>query len=443
MGYNGAMNLIGRIDALCGVSDPPSYGKKDERFRVRTLHLRIKDKHAKYLDALACQVNMVWNYCNELSQKILEREYRFCSAYDLHPYLAGAGKAGLDLHSQTVQGVADEYVQKRKQAKKAKLRWRVSRGARKSLGWIPFKESAVAYKNGQLHLAGVPLCLWDSYGLANYDLGGGSVSQDARGRWYVNLTARQYAWPQAEAAGAASKQESVDGAEREAVGIDLGLKDLLACSDGEKIEAQRFYRGLEEKLGVAQRAHKKGRVKAIHAKIAHRRKDFCHKASTALVGKYSHIFVGDVCASGLAKTRMAKSVLDAGWSMLRTQLGYKSDSAGVAFRVVGESGSTRECSNCGKPTGPTGLAGLSIRAWTCPECGAAHDRDTNSASVIKQRGWRMLAAEAADRASSTKKEKSVAAEEKSCEAETNKIEGESVPAFGAGHGPLAAGILVL
>jgi hypothetical protein len=183
-----------RINLVCGVCDKPSYSKKDERFMTKTLQLRLKDKHSKYLDTLACQVNFVCtpsgglgtpNYCNELSYKILQRENRFCSAFDLHPYLAGAGKEGLQLHSQTIQGVTEEFVTRRKQFKKAKLRWRVSRGSKKSLGWVPFKQSAIAYKNGQVHLAGQPLSLWDSFGLADYELGAGSICQDARGRWYV------------------------------------------------------------------------------------------------------------------------------------------------------------------------------------------------------------------------------------------------------------------
>ena len=78
----------------------------------------------------------------------------------------------------------------------------------------------------------------------------------------------------------------------------------------------------------------------MHAKIGNRRKDFLHKLSTRLVAGHGAIFVGDVNASGLAKTRMAKSVLDAGWSTFRTMLQYKSDDAGVWFEEVGEAYST-------------------------------------------------------------------------------------------------------
>ena len=117
--------------------------------------------------------------------KVYERERRFCTAYDMHPYLRGSSKEGLHLHSQTIQAITEEYVTRRSQFNKVKLRWRTSRGSRRSLGWIPFKASAISYKNGQVVFNGKPLSLWDSYGLKNYELGPGAISQDARGRWNV------------------------------------------------------------------------------------------------------------------------------------------------------------------------------------------------------------------------------------------------------------------
>ena len=108
---------------------------------VRVLRLRLKDKHAPWLRELASEVNLVWNYVNDLSFKVWERERRFVSAFNLHPYVKGASHAGLNLHSQTLQAVTEEFVTRRKQFKKLKLRWRVSNPLRSnySLGWIPFK----------------------------------------------------------------------------------------------------------------------------------------------------------------------------------------------------------------------------------------------------------------------------------------------------------------
>ena len=123
----------------------------------------------------------------------------------------------------------------------------------------------------------------------------------------------------------------------------------------------QFYRGLEAKLASAQRAHKKARVRAIHAKIANRRKDSLHQFSTRLVREYGAIFVGNVKASTLAKTAYAKSVLDAGWSAFRTMLRYKCDFAGATFAEVDEAFSTLTCSACDSRSGPKGIAGLGIR----------------------------------------------------------------------------------
>jgi IS605 OrfB family transposase len=341
---------------------------------TRVLRLRLKDKHAAALSAMAREVNFVWNYVNELSFKVWQRERRCMGEYEIDHYTAGATRQGLKLHSTTVQSISKELVTRRRQHKKVKLRWRVSHGSRRSLGWIPFKASALRYRNGQLLFSSLdkPLSLWDSYGLSRYELGAGNISEDARGRWYINITVKSKPAPRLEG--------------RSAVGIDLGLKDFAALSDGRVVEAEQFYRDMQGPLAVAQRAGKRARMKAIHAKIANRRKDHLHKLSTRLVAEHGAIFVGDVNAAALARTRMAKSVLDAGWSMFRTMLQYKSADAGVWFEQVNEAYSTQTCSACGARGGPAGLQGLGIREWTCPGCGAVHHRDVNSARVILARG---------------------------------------------------------
>jgi IS605 OrfB family transposase len=256
----------------------------------------------------------------------------------------------LHLHSQTVQAIAEEYATRRRQFKKVRLSWRKSTGSRRSLGWVPFKKVAIQAGHGQIKCGGEWLSLWDSYGLDTYQIRAGNLCEDARGRWY-----------------------------------------LVATSAGEKLAAPQFYRGLEAKLAIAQRAGKRHRVRAIHAKIANRRKDSLHQWSTRLVRGYDTIFVGNVSASALVKTPHAKSVLDAGWSAFRTMLRYKCDFAGVTFAEVNEAFSTQTCSACNARSGPKGIAGLGIREWTCGECGTVHDRDVNAANNILAAGRRRLA----------------------------------------------------
>ena len=102
--------------------------------------------------------------------------------------------------------------------------------------------------------------------LTDYELRAGSFVQDRRGRWYLCVAVKVQVKP-----------STATGS----IGIDLGLKEAATASNGQSIEG-RFYRKLEAKLGIAQRAHKKQRVKALHAKIANQRKDMLHKFSTQL-----------------------------------------------------------------------------------------------------------------------------------------------------------------
>nr|WP_297500474.1 transposase [Ferrovum sp.] len=356
---------------------------------VRTLRCRVKDKHAKVLSGLAREVNLVWNYCNELSLKVWERERRFIGESELQKYLTGATKAGLSLHSQTVQAIAQEFVARRRQFKKVRLSWRKSGGSRRSLGWIPFKASAVEYKGGAVRYGKIMLNLWDSYDLSRYDLGTGTLSEDSRGRWYFNVTVKVKA-----RTAPVHSVMSVLNREVPSVGIDLGLKEFLSTSDGIKVSAKQFYRALEPSLAIAQRAGHNRRVKAIHAKIKNRRHDHLHKLSRNLVNRSAAIFVGNVNSSALTKTRMAKSVLDAGWSQFRTMLQYKCADAGAWFEEVNEAYSTQTCSTCGAlpRSRPQGIAGLGIREWTCCACGATHDRDINAARNILALGHERLAA---------------------------------------------------
>ena len=301
---------------------------------LKTLQLRIKDKHSKVLVAMAREVNQVFNFCNETSSRAIRERCHWLSGYDLQKLTAGYSKCeGVTVGSGTVQLVCAEYATRRKQFKKTRLNWRVSnpKSSKYSLGWVPFKGGHAKYKAGQIVFAGHKLSLWDSYGLADYELRAGSFSEDSRGRWYLNVVV---------------KVQAKGSSATASVGIDLGLKEVAVASNGQRIEG-RFYRKLEADLGIAQRAHKKRRVKAIHAKIANQRKDALHKFSTALVRENAAIFVGDVASSKLVKTKMAKSTLDAGWASLRAMLEYKSHQAGIVFEVVNESYTTQTCSCCG------------------------------------------------------------------------------------------------
>lgn len=347
---------------------------------TKTLKVRVKDKHAKLLRQMSREVNLVWNYLNELSSRAINERSIYMTAYDLQKYTAGFCRLdGVEIGSATVDLVAHEYATRRKQFKRSRLRWRVSNrtSPKYSLGWVPVKVGTAKYRNGQIQFAGHLFGIWDSYGLGQYELRSGSFNEDSRGRWYFNASVR--------VEHAAHKGSS-------AVGIDLGLKACATTSDGDVLASGR-YRALEKKLATAQRARKTARVRAINAKVRNQRKDDAHKFSTMLVGRYGAIIVGNVSTKSMVKTKMAKSALDAGWSQLKTMLEQKCRRAGIVFEVVNEAYTTQACSCCGclSSSSPKGRAGLRIREWTCMECGALHDRDVNAAKNILAAGHGRLA----------------------------------------------------
>ena len=186
------------------------------------------------------------------------------------------------------------------------------------------------------------------------------------------------------------------------VGIDLGLKHFAVLSDGRKIASPRFFRRAEKKLRRAQRAlsrkqqgsrnRDKARVTVAraHARVADARRDFCHQLSTALIRENQAVAVENLAVKGLARTRLAKSVHDAGWSGFVAMLEYKARLHGRAFHRIGRFEPTSQtCSACGVKDGPKPLH---VRAWRCPACGAWLDRDINAAvNVAKAAGLAVTA----------------------------------------------------
>lgn len=179
------------------------------------------------------------------------------------------------------------------------------------------------------------------------------------------------------------------------VGIDLGLTHFAVLSDGRKIDAPRIARKAQAKLaraqkelarrqkGSANREKSRRKVARAHVRVADTRRDWLHKLSTTVVRENQLIAVEDLAVSGLARTRLARSVHDAGWSTFVQMLAYKAQRAGrTLVKVDRWFPSTRACSACGaigeaKP--------LHVRSWTCP-CGAVHDRDHNAAKNILAAG---------------------------------------------------------
>lgn len=336
------------------------------RYRVKSL-TGLLNKQSR-----AC--NFVWNFCNDRQKDALRFGRRWHTGFDLNKLTTGSSKE-LGLHSGTVNAVCEQYAKSRSQKKRPYLRYR----GKKSLGWVPLKGRELKREGDAFRFAGNTFRVFNSRALPEGKIKDGTnFSRDSRGNWFLNIVI-----------------EVADVAQRPmntGVGIDLGLKSFAVLSTGETIDNPRHFRTMEAKLGKAQRARKRRQVTNIHAGIKNARHDFLHKLSHRIVREFDYIAVGNVSASKLAKTKMAKSVNDASWSSFRTQLAYKAVRHGAWVEEVNESFTTQTCSSCGTlpDSRPKGIAGLGIREWVCSDCGSIHDRDTNAALNILRRGHATL-----------------------------------------------------
>src|SRR5271167_1082241 len=248
---------------------------------IRTLRLKVKGEGYAWLNAAAIEVNQVWNFANATSYKAAQPfagPSKWLTAFDLDKLTAGATECFEHIGSGSIQRVNAEFATRRKQFKRAKLRWRVSQGSKRSLGWVPFKAVRLKRKGKSLRFSGKAFRVFEQDLLENVRWKSGCFAQDSVGDWWLCLAVEQ-----------AVRQVP---ALKEAVGLDLGIKDTVATSDGEKLEAGHFYRSIESKIGNAQRRGHRRQAKRLHRRAARRRKDALHKFSRRLVNAYQTIVIG-------------------------------------------------------------------------------------------------------------------------------------------------------
>jgi putative transposase len=219
-----------------------------------------------------------------------------------------------------------------------------------------------------------------------------TVIKDAAGRYFASFVI------DTDPAADATRMPETD----RTIGIDLGLTlpqtpsggtPIAVLSDGTKIDSPRFLRRAEKKLKKAQRElsrKQKGsknrekarlRVARAHAKVTDARHEFHHQLSTRLISENQGIAVEDLSVAGLARTRLAKSVHDAGWSSFAGMLEYQAARYGRTLVTIGRFEPTSQTrSTCGVKDGPKPL---NVREWTCTACGSVHDRDHNAAINVK------------------------------------------------------------
>ena len=214
-----------------------------------------------------------------------------------------------------------------------------------------------------------------------------TVIREADGRYYVSFVVERDPAP-------------LPPVERE-VGVDLGVDRLAVTSDGDVIDNPRHLRCAQRRLGRAQRAlarKQRGsanrrkavrRVAVLHRKVRQTRLDAHHKLALRLIRDNQAVYLEDLSVAGLARSKLARSIYDAGWFTLVRLIVEKAEHHGRAVVKIGRwYPSSRLCSQCGHNGGSMPLA---VRSWTCIQCGAEHDRDLNAARNVLTEGRRMAA----------------------------------------------------
>ncbi|WP_328594495.1 RNA-guided endonuclease InsQ/TnpB family protein [Actinomadura macrotermitis] len=278
------------------------------------------------------------------------------------------------------RGFFDSLSGKRKGRKVAPPRFRSRKDDRQAIRFTRNSKFKIL-GNGRLRLPkiGDVQVRW-SRGLPS-DPSSVTVIRDAAGRYFASFVVQ-------------TTDEPLPGSGSE-VGIDLGLAHFAVLSDGSKVTAPRFLRRAARKLrrlqqdlsrkqrGSSNRTKAVKRVARAHARVADARRDWQHKLSTAIIRDNQAVYVEDLCVAGLGRTRLAKSVHDAGWAQFVAMLEYKAARYGRIFgRVDRWFPSSKLCSACGTLAESMPL---NVRAWECP-CGASHDRDVNAAINILAAG---------------------------------------------------------
>lgn len=179
-----------------------------------------------------------------------------------------------------------------------------------------------------------------------------------------------------------------------AVGIDVGIENLLTLSTGKRIDNPRWLKKMEEKLRIKQQIlsrKQKGskqwrrmcrQIAKLHLKIARQRLDFYYKLANRLVKEFDLIVVEDLRIKNMSQGMLSKEIHDAGWGKFFEILSFKAWSAGRTVIKVSPNGTSQRCAMCGVDVPKS----LTTRIHECPNCGFRVHRDVNAALNILKLG---------------------------------------------------------
>lgn len=325
------------------------------------LKLRLTRVQERELGRWLFHLTAVWNWAVRKIELNASDKIYF-SNFEFQNLLAGHSKK-LGIPSHVLHGVlATVHESWSKCFKKVSGRPRL-KGSRNKLNSIPFPDAIANLDLNKVSLPGIGQLTYHSQLFPAGRIKCGRVIRRASG-WYLCLFVD-------------AEPNRIDRKAFGAVGLDPGFSSLITTSEGEIIDHPRELEMSAKRLAQAQRGHNKRLVARIQERISNQRKNRNHKLSRRLIAENILIAFSKDNTKGIAR-RFGKSVASSGHSQLRGMLAYKSPKSGTQYLEVDSKFSTMTCNECGAHTGPSGLAGLSVRQWRCP-CGAEHDRDINAA----------------------------------------------------------------
>lgn len=373
---------------------------------IRALKMRIypNDEQKVKIDKTLGTCRFVYNHMLARNQKVYERRKGHLSYSEMQnllpvmknylPWMKEADSQALKHACRQLNTAYDRFFKKKSGFPKFHSK-RMNRQA-----YTTTKKSSVDYdaKNRKVKL---PCLGWmrcsDNRTLSNPDFKYATVSRQ-NGKYYVSIT---YSIEKT--------VHPVSVSESQALGLDYKSDGLYVDSNGNMSGMPKRFRDSQAKLKKEQRklrnkaGSQKGETKShsylkqlqkvrnLHEHIANQRLDYLHKESTRLADQYDAILIEDLDMKAIANKGFGNgnATLDNGWGMFTTMLDYKMTERGKHLQKIDRwFPSSQTCNICGCVN--EDVKNLNIRKWTCPHCGAVHDRDINAALNIKQEGLRLL-----------------------------------------------------
>ena len=373
---------------------------------IRALKMRIypsSEQKAK-IDKTLGSCRFVYNHMLARNKKVYERRNEHLSYNEMQnllpvmknylPWMKEADSQALKYACRQLNTAYDRFFKKKSNFPK----FHSKRMNRQAYTTTVKRQIAYDAKNRKVKL---PFLGWmrcsNNRILSNPDFKYATVSRQ-NGKYYVSIT---YSIEKT--------IHPVTVSENQALGLDYKSDGLYVNSNGNMAGTPKWFRNSQAKLKKEQRklrnkvGSQKGETKShgylkqlrkvrnLHEHIANQRLDYLHKESTRLANQYDAILIEDLNMKAIANKDFGngKATLDNGWGMFTTMLDYKMAERGKRLQKIDRwYPSSQTCSVCRCVNSET--KNLSIRKWTCPHCGAEHNRDVNAAINIKREGLRLL-----------------------------------------------------